>query len=35
MYAVARTADEMFLPAWIGDWIRAAKRQIGSRQGER
>jgi hypothetical protein len=32
---IARTADEMFLPGWIGEWIRSARRQISSRQGER
>ncbi|HKN67242.1 MAG TPA: hypothetical protein VJW73_13260 [Gemmatimonadaceae bacterium] len=25
---IARTSDDMFLPQWIGDWIRAAKRRV-------
>jgi len=28
---IARTADDMFLPGWITDWMRAAKRQFGTR----
>jgi hypothetical protein len=31
---IARTSDDMFLPRWIGDWIRAARR-LRPRQGER
>lgn len=28
---IARTADDMFLPGWIAGWLRAARRQSGSR----
>ena len=32
---IARTSDDMFLPQWIGDWIRAAKRRVRPSPGER
>jgi hypothetical protein len=32
---IARTSDDMFLPRWIGDWIRATTRRLRPRQGER
>ena len=32
---IARTSDDMFLPQWIGDWIRAAKRRVRPSPGGR
>jgi len=32
---IARTSDDMFLPQWIGDWIRAAKRRVRPNPGGR
>lgn len=32
---IARTSDDMFLPQWIGDWIRAAKRRVRPNTGGR
>ena len=32
---IARTSDDMFLPQWIGDWIRAAKRRVRPSSGGR
>jgi hypothetical protein len=32
---IARTSDDMFLPGWISDWIRATTRRLRPRQGER
>lgn len=32
---IARTSDDMFLPRWIGDWIRATTLRLRPRRGER
>jgi len=32
---IARTSDDMFLPRWVGDWIRATTRRLRPGQGER